>query len=97
MKVLTIYAHPDPKSFCQAVLQQFTRGLQEAGHRNEVLDLYAMGFNPVLGLRDFANWLPDANAPDVVEKLIKEKVFGTNTSWLQRLVAWYRFRNKICR
>lgn len=31
MKVLTVYAHPHPKSFCHAVLQRFTEGLQDAG------------------------------------------------------------------
>ena len=73
MRILTVYAHPDPKSFCHAVLQQFTKGLKDAGHTNEVVDLYAIGFNPVLTNRDFANWLPDENAPDVVEKSYQER------------------------
>ncbi len=24
MRILTVYAHPSPKSFCHAILQQFT-------------------------------------------------------------------------
>lgn len=32
MKVLTVDAHPDPKSFCHAVLEEFTAGLCDAGH-----------------------------------------------------------------
>ena len=32
MKVLTVYAHPNPKSFCHAILQQFAKGLEDAGH-----------------------------------------------------------------
>jgi NAD(P)H dehydrogenase (quinone) len=32
MKVLTVYAHPNPKSFCHAILQRFTKGLEDAGH-----------------------------------------------------------------
>ena len=32
MHVLTIYAHPNPKPFCHAVLDHFTAGLREAGH-----------------------------------------------------------------
>lgn len=94
MKILTVYAHPDPKSFCHAVLQQFTKGLEDAGHTNEVVDLYAIGFNPVLTTRDFANWLPDENAPDVVEKVVKERVFAPDAGLLQRIVAWSKFRNK---
>lgn len=94
MKILTIYAHPDPKSFCHAVLQQFTKGLEDAGHTNEVVDLYAIGFNPVLTNRDFANWLLDENAPDVVEKIVKERVFTPDAGLLQQIVAWSKFRNK---
>lgn len=94
MRILTVYAHPDPKSFCHAVLQQFIKGLEDAGHTNEVVDLYAIGFNPVLTNRDFANWLPDENAPDVVEKVVKERVFAPDAGLLQRIVAWSRFRSK---
>lgn len=43
MHVLTICAHPNPQSFCHAVLDQFTAGLREAGHSSEVIDLYAIG------------------------------------------------------
>lgn len=46
MHVLTVYAHPNPKSFCHAVLDQFVAGLRDAGHTNEVVDLYAIGFDP---------------------------------------------------
>lgn len=48
MHVLTIYAHSNPRSFCHAVLEEFTAGLREAGHTGEVVDLYAIGFDPVL-------------------------------------------------
>ncbi len=94
MRILTVYAHPDPGSSCHAVLQEFTRGLADAGHQNEVIDLYAMGFDPVLRTRDLPNWLPDENAPDVVEKVVKERVLARSASPLQRLVAWSLFRNK---
>ena len=33
MKVLTVYAHHDPRSFCHGVLERFTAGLTEAGHQ----------------------------------------------------------------
>ena len=35
MRVLTVYAHPNPKSFCHAVLDRFTAGLADAGHTSE--------------------------------------------------------------
>lgn len=94
MRVLTIYAHPNPRSFCHAVLGQFAKGLQDAGHTNEVIDLYAIGFDPVLRIRDFANWLPDDNAPDVVQKVVNEGIFAHDAPLWRRLAAWCRFRDK---
>ncbi len=35
MKVLTVFAHPGPRSFCHAVLERFDAGLRDAGHANE--------------------------------------------------------------
>ena len=46
MKVLTVYAHHDPHSFCHGVLERFTAGLADAGHTSEVVDLYAIKFDP---------------------------------------------------
>jgi NAD(P)H dehydrogenase (quinone) len=54
MRVLTVYAHPNPKSFCHAVLEQFTQGLVDAGHASQVVDLYATEFDPVYRLDDYA-------------------------------------------
>ena len=51
MRVLTVYAHPNPKSFCHAILQQFTKGLEDAGHVSEVVDLYAIRSDPFLAWR----------------------------------------------
>jgi NAD(P)H dehydrogenase (quinone) len=94
MRILTVFAHPGPDSFCHAVLKQFTRGLADAGHQKEVIGLNAIGFDPVLRPRDWANWLPDENAPDVVEKVVRERVLNPGAGPLQRLVTWTLFRNK---
>ena len=93
MRVLTVFAHPEPKSFCRAVLDQFGRGLADAGHDHDVIDLYAERFDPVLRVRDLPNWLPDENAPDVAQKIVAERVMGGGNA-LQRLVAGFMFRNK---
>ena len=53
MKVLIIYAHPNPKSFNHAILENFVLGLTEGGHTYEVVDLYAMKFDPVYSMQDF--------------------------------------------
>jgi NAD(P)H dehydrogenase (quinone) len=94
MNILIVYAHPDPKSFCHAVLQRFIQGLEDAGHTNETIDLYAIGFDPVLKSRDLTNWLPDENAPDVVEKIVKERIFSNNLPLFQRIISGFMFRNK---
>jgi NAD(P)H dehydrogenase (quinone) len=65
VKVLTIYAHHNPRSFCHAILERFCAGLAAAGHANEVVDLHAIGFNPILGDRDGPNWI-DGSVPDDV-------------------------------
>lgn len=50
MKVLIIYAHPNPESFNNAILQRIIQGLEEVSHSHDfsVIDLYKENFNPVL-------------------------------------------------
>jgi len=93
MKVLTVFAHPDRNSFCGAILEQFARGLVDAGHEHRVIDLYAERFDPVLTLKDLPNWLPDENAPDVAEKYVTERVMRGGNAF-QRLVAGFLFSGK---
>ena len=69
MNVLTIYAHHNPRSFCHAVLERFTEGLRDAGHTNEVVDLYAIRFNPVFHDRDGPDWIDDSVPDDVLEHM----------------------------
>ncbi|WP_088287299.1 NAD(P)H-dependent oxidoreductase [Ideonella sp. A 288] len=66
MRVLTIYAHHNPQSFCHAVLERFTEGLRDAGHENEVVDLHAIHFDPVLHDRDGPGWVDDSVPDDVL-------------------------------
>jgi NAD(P)H dehydrogenase (quinone) len=46
MNILTVYAHSNLKSFCHAILQQFTKGLEDAGHTSDMVNLYAIRFDP---------------------------------------------------
>lgn len=52
MNVLIIYAHPNPKSFNHAVLEQVKKGLKESGHKISVIDLYQEHFDPRLIFND---------------------------------------------
>jgi len=69
MHVLTIYAHPNPQSFCHAILDQFIAGLREVGHSTEVVDLYAIGFDPVHRSRDTPSWLTESIPDDVLDRM----------------------------
>lgn len=51
MRVLYLYCHPLEESFHAALLQESLKGLVEAGHDADVLDLYKEGFDPVLSAR----------------------------------------------
>ncbi len=53
MKVLYVYAHPEPKSFNGALKDTALAALQEKGHEVKLSDLYAMKFDPVLKASDF--------------------------------------------
>ena len=49
MRVLYLYCHPVPESFHGAIRAVALAGLARAGHDVDHCDLYAEGFNPVLG------------------------------------------------
>lgn len=69
MKVLTVYAHHNPRSFCHAVLERFAAGLRDAGHTNEVVDLHAIHFNPVFHDPDAPDWIDDSVPDDVLQHM----------------------------
>lgn len=53
MNVFIVHAHPEPQSFTASMLKTAVADLTAAGHRVEVSDLYAMGWNPVASADDF--------------------------------------------
>lgn len=50
MRVLYLYCHPLPESFHGAMMRAATAALEGAGHTVDLCDLYAEGFDPVLGV-----------------------------------------------
>jgi len=48
MRVLVIYAHPNPDSFVAALHRTTVDGLRASGHEVDDCDLYAEGFDPVM-------------------------------------------------
>lgn len=68
MRVLTVYAHPNPKSFNHAILEQFSNGLNEAGQIPDVVDLYGIDFDPRVRLADLAQFTGGEMPTDIVEQ-----------------------------
>lgn len=88
MRVLTIYAHHNPRSFCHAVLERFTAGLRDAGHISEVVDLHAIGFDPVFHDRDGPDWIDDSVPDDVLEHMhVKRSLLEGARNPLRRLLV----------
>lgn len=86
MKVLIVYAHPNPQSFNHAILDSFTEGLASAGHTYEVVDLYAINFNPCLSREDFAKLTEGKTADDV--QVQQEKVSQADGLVLIHPIWW---------
>ncbi|MCS7269069.1 MAG: NAD(P)H-dependent oxidoreductase [Geminicoccaceae bacterium] len=54
MKVLVVFAHPEPRSFCAAMKDRAVAFFSARGHDVLISDLYAMGFDAVAKAEDFA-------------------------------------------
>jgi len=85
MRVLTIYAHDRPRSFCHALLLRFTEGLRAAGHTSEVVDLHAIRFDPVLRDHDAPSWIDDSVPDDMLEHMNTKQALiegAQNRRWM---------------
>jgi NAD(P)H dehydrogenase (quinone) len=95
MDVLTVIAHPIPSSFNHAVLRQFTAGLMDAGHRSEVVDLYAIQFDPVFRTRDFASYIHESMPIEILESMnLKQRVMDSAGNPILRFIASWWLREK---
>ena len=98
MRVLTVVANPNPKSFCHALLKQFVAGLEEAGHANETIDLYAERFDPVFRVRDFNSYVHESMPLDVLESMnLRQRALDTAGGPLQRFLLSRVLANKDAR
>ena len=57
MRVLVLYAHPNPESFGAALHRAVVETLLRAGHEVDDCDLYAERFDPVLSCEERVNYL----------------------------------------
>ena len=82
MRVLIVYTHPHSQSFNHAILNVCKEEFAQKGHDVRVKDLYAQGFQPVLGSSDF-----EALARGVVPADIKRE--QEDVAWAEALVFLY--------
>src|SRR4030042_237837 len=98
MNILTIYAHPNPRSFCHAILEQFTKGLKEAGHTSEVVDLYSIRFHPVFRTQDFASYVHESMPLAILDEMnLKQRVLESVGGPIQRIITSIWLRDKDSR
>lgn len=103
MKVLVVFGHPNPKSFNNAIMESFTKGLKEGGHSYEVSNLYTQNFNPSFQAEDFLQFqgkpmpaevqteqkkLADADAVVLIGPVLGWYIPAILEGWLQRVLSW---------
>jgi len=95
MKVLIIYAHPNPMSFTHAILENFARGLGEAGHQFEIVDLYKIKFNPVFQDMDSAFFVDEDMPKDLFQQMdMRKMIIELAGGPIKKFIAKLYIRNK---
>lgn len=66
MRVLVVYAHPNPQSYVGSLHRAVLSGLASSGHEADAIDLYREGFDPVMPLQQRqAYYKPGENSASV--------------------------------
>jgi putative NADPH-quinone reductase len=92
MRVLVVYCHPVPDSFCAAVRDAAVGALSARGWDVRLVDLYAEGFDPVLGIderRHYHDRAPTdpALAPHIENLKWAEAILFVYPTWWYGLPA----------
>jgi NAD(P)H dehydrogenase (quinone) len=83
MRILLVYCHPSATSFTAAVRDTAAAALTGAGHELRISDLYARGFDPVMGNHERQHYHePQTNELPVAEDL-------ADLRWCEGLVFVY--------
>lgn len=89
MKVLWVYAHPDPRSLNAALRDEGVAILRRYGHEVVESDLYAMRWNPVVDHGDFGH--DRAERLDVLaesERALREGTLSADIVAEQKKLRW---------
>ncbi|RUV28408.1 MAG: flavodoxin family protein [Mesorhizobium sp.] len=76
MKVLLVFAHPEPLSLNGALRDVAIRELEAQGHEVLISDLYADGWKSEVDRADFPSWPPEER---LLPAAASKKAFATNT------------------
>ena len=82
-RVLVVYAHPEPTSFCGALRDVVVRVCEERGSEVRLHDLYDSGFSPVMSANE---WSLRAAPPDTKPHLASH---FADVEWCDTLVFVY--------
>lgn len=88
MNILVVFDHPRRNSFCGAVLDSFVAGIARAGHRPEIADLRAEGFDPRLPVADEPDW-DDGNKVYSADVLAEQARISRNDAIAFVFPVWW--------
>lgn len=87
MRVLLVFCHPVPESYCAALRDRVVAALGRSGHDVDLIDLYHDGFDPVMDAREKRAYHEAGEAdhplPDHVSRLKRAEalIFVYPTWW----------------
>jgi putative NADPH-quinone reductase len=62
LRLLLVFAHPSPESYCAALFRAAQETLGAKGHELRVRDLYALEFDPVMQREEWEGYMQAADA-----------------------------------
>lgn len=86
MRILIVHCHPEPQSFNGSMTRTAVDVLERAGHRVEVSDLYAEGFDPVERSGHYQSRM-EANRFDILSEQRNACKTGTLPEDVQREIS----------
>jgi NAD(P)H dehydrogenase (quinone) len=84
MRLLVVFCHPSLDSFGAALFRRVTEALEAAEHELRAHDLYREGFDPVLSLEEWQDYLaqPEAN-------FARQRDHIADLQWAEGLIVIY--------
>ena len=82
MYIGIIIAHPNPDSFCHALLNSFVDGAKTANHDVHIIDLYKDQFNPIISLDEMRGKISDP-----IVKNYQEQIKNADCLYISHMVV----------